>query len=210
MEHSYKYINKYSKAKFHIPAFMIISFYFYYNTLKSKSIIKIYLRFQRILIPYIIFPTFIFIINNLLFSLFGYSQYNKILLLKYLLYQLILGSVYHTIFYYQFNLILFTILFTIIIFIFRKSSIFIFQILLIIGYILQYNYWNFYFFKKYISFVNISLGHISELIPFAVTGLTFGYLDIITKTKKTTGLSIFYCISIIILTLKFEINKDNI
>jgi fucose 4-O-acetylase-like acetyltransferase len=121
MEHSYKYINKYSKAKFHIPAFMIISFYFYYNTLKSKSIIKIYLRFQRILIPYIIFPTFIFIINNLLFSLFGYSQYNKILLLKYLLYQLILGSVYHTIFYYQFNLILFTILFTIIIFIFRKK-----------------------------------------------------------------------------------------
>lgn len=205
MEHSYKYINKFSKARFHIPAFMIISFYFYYNTLKSKSIIKIYLRFQRILIPYIIWPTFIFINNNILFTLFGYSQFNRILLLKYLLYQLIFGSVYHFIFYYQFNLILFTILFTIIIFIFRKSFIFIFQILLILGYILQYSYWNFYFFKKYKSSVNISLGHISEFIPFAITGIIFGYLDIITKTKKLAGLPIFYCISIIILTLKFEI-----
>ena len=205
LQHTYKYINKYNKGKFHVPTFLIISFYFYYNTLKIKSIIKINQRFQRILIPYIIWPIFIFINNNILFALFGYSQLNHILLLKSLLYQLIFGSVYHIIFYYQFNLILFTLLFTIITFIFKKNFIFIFQILLIIAYILQYSYYNFYFFTKYKYFVRFSLGHIAEFIPFAVTGLILGYLDIIAKSKKLRGLSILFYITIIFLILKFEI-----
>ena len=205
LQHTYKYINKYNKGKFHVPAFMIISFYFYDNTLKLKSIIKINQRFQRILIPYIIWPVFIFINNNLLFALFGYLQFNHILLLKDLLYQLIFGSVYHIIFYYQFNLILFTLLFTIIVFIFKKSSIFVFQILLIIAYILQYSFYNLYFFKKYEYFVRFSLGHIAELLPFAVTGLILSYLDIISKSKKLRDLSIFFYITIIIFILKFEI-----
>ena len=207
LQHTYKYINKYNKGKFHVPTFLIISFYFYYNTLKIKSIIKINQRFQRILIPYIIWPIFIFINNNILFALFGYSQLNHILLLKSLLYQLIFGSVYHIIFYYQFNLILFTLLFTIITFIFKKNFIFIFQILLIIAYILQYSYYNFYFFTKYKYFVRFSLGHIAEFIPFAVTGLILGYLDIIAKSKKLRGLSILFYITIIFLILKFEIKK---
>jgi hypothetical protein len=86
-----------------------------------------------------------------------------------------------------------------------KSSIFIFQILLIIAYILQYSYWNLYFFNKYNNFVRISLGHIAEFIPLAITGHNLGYLDIITKSKKLRGLSIFVCIAIIFLILKFEI-----
>ena len=86
-----------------------------------------------------------------------------------------------------------------------KSSIFIFQILLIIAYILQYSYWNLYFFNKYNNFVRYSLGHIAEFIPLAITGHNLGYLDIITKSKKLRGLSIFFCIAIIFLILKFEI-----
>ena len=67
LQRTYKTIPKFNKAKFHVPAFMIISFYyFYYNTLKIKNIIKINQRFQRILIPYIIWPILIFISRNLL------------------------------------------------------------------------------------------------------------------------------------------------
>lgn len=205
LQHTYKNIHKYNKAKFHVPTFIIIAFYFYYNTLKIKSIIKINQRFQRIIIPYIFWPIFIYINNNLLFALFGYSIFNHMIKLKRLLLQLIFGSAFHLIFYYQFILILFTLLFTIIVFIFNKSSIFIFQILLILSYILQYSYWNLNFFDKYSFTIIYSLGHIVEFLPFAVTGLFSGYLDIIEKSKQFKGLSTFYSTIIFFLIIKFEI-----
>ena len=65
LHHCCKYVGKY-KGRFHVPTFMIMSFYFYYNTLKTKTIIKIKQRFQRISIPYIIWPTSTLIINNIL------------------------------------------------------------------------------------------------------------------------------------------------
>ena len=65
IHHTYKYAYKLHKGKFHVPIFMIMSFYFYYNTLKIKSIIKIKYRFQRISIPYIIWPFLLFICNNI-------------------------------------------------------------------------------------------------------------------------------------------------
>ena len=55
IQHCYKYGYKLNKGKFHVPTFMIISFYFYYNTLKTKSNIKIKQRFQRILAYFIIY-----------------------------------------------------------------------------------------------------------------------------------------------------------
>jgi fucose 4-O-acetylase-like acetyltransferase len=64
LHHCCKYVGKF-KGRFHVPTFMIMSFYFYYNSLKAKTIIKINQRFERILIPYIIWPTSIFIFNNI-------------------------------------------------------------------------------------------------------------------------------------------------
>ena len=203
IQHCYK--NILDKGRFHVPAFMITSFYFYYNTLKIKSINKIKQRFQRILIPYIIWPIFEFIINNILFKFYKFSQFDKILSLKDLLFQIIFGSNYHIIFYFQFNLILFTKLFTIISFIFKKSFIFIFQIILIVSYIFQYTNWNFNAFKGYSDIFKYSLGHISELLPFAVGGLTLNYLNIIINLKKFKGFAIFFITVIIVLILKFEI-----
>ena len=205
IQHCYKYSYKLNKGKFHVPIFMIMSFYFYYNTLKTKSNIKIKQRFQRILIPYIIWPILLFVCNNILFKLFKFSQFNKKLLLKDLLHQLIFGSKYHPNFYFLFNLIFFTLLFTIMSFFFKKSFIFIFQILLIISYIFQYSYWNLYFFSKYSNFILYSLGHILEFLPFAVVGITLRYLGIITKLKTVKGFAIFFSIAILFLILKFDI-----
>lgn len=129
IHHTYKYAYKLHKGKFNVPIFMIMSFYFYYNTLKIKSIIKIKYRFQRISIPYIIWPILLFICNNILFKLYGFSLYNTKLLLKDLVFQIIYGSRYHFLFYYQFNLIIITLLFTIISFLFKYNFIFIIQLL---------------------------------------------------------------------------------
>lgn len=48
---------------FYVPTFFLISFYFSYKTLISKDIKRIYLRFIRILIPYIVWPSLIWIMN---------------------------------------------------------------------------------------------------------------------------------------------------
>ena len=36
------------KGRFHVPTFMIISFYFYYNTLKKKILIKLEKDFKKL------------------------------------------------------------------------------------------------------------------------------------------------------------------
>jgi len=203
--HCYKEFYKYKKALFHVPTFMIMSFYFYCNTLKAKDVIKIKQRFQRILIPYIIWPILIIILNNILFKLPKFHLYNKKLLLNDLVIQLIFGQKYHNIFYYQFNLIFLTILFTIISFLLNKSLVFILQISLIIAYISQYSYWNIYTFKKYSVIIKYSLGNILELLPFAVIGVILCHFNITRKLKKFKGLAIFYIGIILFLILKFEI-----
>lgn len=109
VQHCYKYAYKLHKGKFHVPTFMVISYYFYYNILKTKIIIKIKQRFQRITIPYFIWPIFVYITNNVLFKLFGFSQFNKKIILKNLILQLVFGFNFHFLFYYQFILIFFTI-----------------------------------------------------------------------------------------------------
>ena len=146
-----------------------------------------------------------FITNNFSFKIFRFSQFNQFLKFKHLLLQLILGSYYYNIFYFQFNLIFLTFLFTIISFFLKKSFILISQNLLIFAYISQYSYWNLLFFRKYKEVILVSLGHISELLPFAVMGLNLRHLDIITKLKKVKRLAFFYCIIIIFLILRFNI-----
>jgi len=205
IHHCYKYSYKYRKGLFPVPTFIIMSFYFYYNVLNKKDIFKINQRFQRILIPYIFWPIILFIFNNILFKLSRFSLYNKKFLLIDFIVQLIFGQKINYLFYYQFNLIFLTLLFTIISFLFNKSFNLIFQILLIISYIFQYSYLNINFFEKYSNIIKISLGHISEFIPFAVMGVTLCHLDIITKLKKFKGLTIIYIVIIFILILQFDI-----
>jgi len=205
IQHCYRKSNKNLKGLFHVPTFMIMSFFYYNNILKTRDIIKIEQRLQRISIPYILWPTFLFISNNILFLLFGFSQYNKKLILNDLVLQLIFGFNYHYIFYFQFILILLTILFTIISIIFKGSYIFNFQLLLILAYIIQYSYWSLYFLKPYPDSINISLGTIFELLPFAVAGVTLHYFGLITTLKKIKGLALFFSGTIIYLILKFNI-----
>ena len=57
------------KSSFHVPTFMLISFYFSYKILISNDIIKYKKRFQRLLIPYIIWPIIFLAISNFQFSL---------------------------------------------------------------------------------------------------------------------------------------------
>ena len=97
IHHCYQYSYLYRKGLFPVPTFMIMSFYFYYNIIIKKDVIKIKQRFQRILIPYIVWPILLFIFNNYLFELKGFSLYNKKLFLNDFIVQLIFGQKYNLI-----------------------------------------------------------------------------------------------------------------
>ena len=93
-------------------------------------------------------------------------------------------------FWFHFDLILITILFFIIIFIFRKYFLFILQILLLFSYTIQYSKNDFNnFFRKNPYYNERSIRCIPSSIPFTVVGYTLGYynfLDIIQKHKIKT------------------------
>jgi len=54
--HVKKNHKKYLGKGFHVPTFIFLSFYFYYPTIAKKDINKVISRFQRLLIPYILWP----------------------------------------------------------------------------------------------------------------------------------------------------------
>ena len=141
---------------FYVPCFFIMSFYFMCNTLLSLNPKKIFIRIIRLLIPYIGWPLITFVINQIFNKLFQTKlcvNYNN------LKQQLLVGSGLMGQFWYMWDLISCTVIFTIIIFIFRKNSLFAFHIILFLSYASQYSG---YYYNKYINkkerYKNILLG----------------------------------------------------
>ena len=169
-----------NSKKLHVPSFIIMSFYFSHSILVSLDSNKIYLRLERIIIPYLGWPLISFIISNFINA---FSKAIPLISLKNLLYQIILGDApkipLH--FWFLFDLIVTTIIFEIIIITFKNHYIFILLILMIFSYYLQYSKINLLFFN---SIKQASLGKENEFIPFAVTGFILCELNIIDNNHK--------------------------
>ena len=54
------------RRRIHVPSFFIMSFYLNHNMLISYDFKKKFNRFERLLIPYLGWPLFVFIISNLI------------------------------------------------------------------------------------------------------------------------------------------------
>jgi fucose 4-O-acetylase-like acetyltransferase len=188
---SSKLLYKLLKRKFHVPTFFLISFFFCSKNILERNIQKSKLRFKRLLIPYILLPLIIWIVNNLLFIIFKFNRFGKILSIKELISQYIIGHIFHGVFWYQFNLIFITLIYYIISFLFKKKLMLILHILIIISYLLQYSGYNYKYFMKYKARISYSLGNTVEVFPHTVTGFFFGYIDII-KLMLNFRFKIFY------------------
>ena len=177
---------KYLRKGFHVPTFILMSFYFYYGTVSNRIINKIISRFQRLFIPYVLWPIIIFFLNNLLFKFFSVGigvEKNK-LYLKDIYIQLLIGARYHGIFWFQFNLIFLSLYFTIISFAFKESMLKILQISAAIAFYLNISGYNFKFFSSFNWKFAINTGYIAELMPLAVFGIIFGSIKLIQKIKN--------------------------
>ena len=133
----------YSSTGFYIATFFLISYFFSYKTIKFKNINRINLRLQRLLIPYIIWPTLMFLIYNICYFCGINSNYK---ILKDLFIQLITGKRIYAIFWFQCNLILSFILFSIISLLINKDFLFVVQLFGIIGYFYETLHYYYRFF----------------------------------------------------------------
>lgn len=191
------------KRFFHVPTFMFLSFYYFYPLLSSKNINKIYNRYERLFIPYFIWPLIFLIFNNLM-SFCGFIFFKKKILLKDLYIQLLTGSKYYGIFWFHFNLIFITFLFTIIYFIFKKYFLFILQIIAFMFIYFRYSE-IFLLNQKNNIFMYKTIGTIEEMIPIAVTSICFSSINFTSKLKNYKKRIIFFSIIIIYILLKYDI-----
>ena len=141
--------------------------------------------------------------NNILIKLHFIGQFNSILTFRKFLIQILVGDNYHPLFYFQFNLIILTLFFTIISLIFKQNLL---QILLFLGVLSIYlllsgiNYKIF----KHNSF-KISLGSIIELMPLAVIGCFFGSVNLLLMINSLSISARFFLLFFIYFLFEYDI-----
>lgn len=187
----------------HVPTFYILSFYFSFNSFKSKNIKKIRLRFERLLIPYFIWPIIIWPLNNL-FS-FWFSKFD-IIPFKMLILQILTGHCFMASLWFQYNLIFITLLIVIIHLLFNEELVFCILInLKILAFFLQYSNYNRIYFLQYIKSIRLSFGRFFEIITHCITGYFLSSFNIVHILSKNRMISIYIVLSILMCILKYQI-----
>jgi surface polysaccharide O-acyltransferase-like enzyme len=189
--------------KVHVPNFFILSFYFCNKLFKSKDINKIKIRFQRLLIPYFFWPILIWSLNNLLSFLFikiNKISYNNLIL------QILTGSVFMGVLWFQYNLIFITLLIVILHLLFNEQLVFFILInLTFAGIFFTYSNYNFILFSQYDFYIYFTFGRFFEIIPYCTIGYFLACLNLVHILSKNKILYINIFLSILILNLKYKI-----
>ena len=196
------------KYNYHVPCFIFISFYFFYTTLSKRDINRIKNRFIRLLIPFWTWPIIIWIFNNICFYYFSKNRFNRFLSYNDLKIQLLLGRRFYRQLWFLFNLLLFTLAFLIISFILKKNFLFLFQILAIMIYILQYSGITIKLFHNYKDCIECSIGHCFATYPISIIALTFSSMKAIPTLKFNTFKIIFLSTMLMYLIFKYDIFLD--
>ena len=153
---------------YHIPTFFLLSFYYTFNTLYSFNFNKIKIRFERILLPYFCWSCIYWIFNNIYFLLLKKKCRHSLIDF---LNNLLNGHIFNCAFWFQNILILLTIIFLIVILLFKNMFLHILVLFAILAYILQYTGLNYEFFTKNFSVhYYLTLGRFAEGLPNAVSG----------------------------------------
>lgn len=182
--------------RIHVPSFFIISFYFIYNNLVNKNFRKLLIRLERLIIPYAGWPIIVYILNNGVIQ--KITKNNKLYSIKDLKNQLLWGNIFIIQFWFQWDLIMITIMFFILIFVLKNNYFFYLQLLAFFAYFLQYSGYNLKFYKLLRTENKGCLGRIAEIFPFTVTGFYLASLNIfdllyIHKIKTLIFSSLTFC-----------------
>ena len=193
-----KYLLKIKSNQFQVSTFFFISFYFLYPTISQTNSFKLKLRLERLLIPYIIYPVIVWIINNIMFLLIKFNRFHRLLTLRELIMNLIVGKGIFGIgvLWFHFNLLIFTLLFFIFAYFLKNYFLSVFQIIALYSYIIQYSKINYNFFKQYKINISMPVGNLVETFPIAILAFSSASINffqrLLTDRKKFVFLSSFF------------------
>lgn len=202
---SAKLKRKIERHNYHVPCFIFISFYFLYIILVKRNINAIKRRFVRLLIPYLIWPSIIWIYNNVIFIIFRQNRFQRMLNFYDFKIQLLVGRGFNGPMWFLFNLIIFSLFFLIIAFIFKEQFLFILQIFAIISYAIQYSDFIYPFFNEFKECIRGSLGHCMGTFPVSIIALSCSSFNLIEKLKHHYKKGIFFSFIMIYLVYKYNI-----
>jgi len=196
---------KIERHNYHVPCFSFISFYFLYKILIMRNINVIKNRFERLLIPYFVWPSIIWIYNNISFIIFGTNRFERYLTFYDLKIQILVGRGFHGPMWFLFSLIIFTLFFVIVSFIFIEQFLFVLLLMAIISYSIQYSEYGFEFFNGFNECIRGSLGHCLATFPIAIIAILFSSFNLVQCIKKHYKKSIFLSFVMIYFIYKNDI-----
>ena len=194
--HIKKRHRKYLNRGFHVPTFFLLSFYFYYPIISNKNIDKTISRFQRLLIPYIFWPS--------IRSILKIKNRNEPFTLKNHCLQLLIGSPIHGIFWFQFNLIFVSLIFAIILFAFNKDRIKIMLFIELFCYHLHLSGFI-YHILNYTRYFRNNIGSLMELIPLGVNGSILNSINFLIIVKRFTIFYKIFLFYILFILFRYDI-----
>jgi hypothetical protein len=202
--HFYKFYNikfLYNKHDYYLRIFFFTAFYFSYSSLSSKNIGRIKERFKRMVIPYIGWPLIIYITDKVNHYLYNVRESYSI---KNFYYQILIGCGIYGILWFVFNLIFLSVIFVLIILLFKKRYIFVMLIICIFIYSVYYsNYANIFLSEYKLVPVHHSIKPIAQYFVFVFSGYYFAYIKILNKLHKYRILSILCSSLLIIIYFKY-------
>jgi fucose 4-O-acetylase-like acetyltransferase len=188
---------------YHIPTFFLLSFFYTFNTLNFFNINKIKNRFERIVIPYFSWCIICWILNNVYFYLFKIKVRHS---LTDFWNNLLNARILNVVLWFQNNLILLTIIFLIIILLFKSYNIYILISVGILCYVLQYTRLNYNFFRNnFTCHYQITYGRIAENFPHAITGFYISSINLMTILKNNIRITIINSLVIVLFITKYNV-----
>ena len=193
------------EKRFHVPCFFFISHYYLFSIINSKDISKMYLRLERLLIPYSCYPIITWTINNLFFVFFRKNRFHRELSLNDLKIQLIFGRKFMIVQWFNFNLIILTIFFFILSIILKSRFISIIKLMGFFSYFLLYSKDLLIFFCNYKESVLGSVGYLLESFPLGVSALYLSSIGVLKKLENNKAESMLYSFLILFFVFKYPI-----
>ena len=188
---------------YYVPTFFFISFYFSHKTFISRNIFKLKERLLRISIPYIIWPCIFWIKYNIDNKINGIEDKDKY---KILLYQLLFGKPINPVFWFQFCLLFWTIIFIILIFLFKHLYNYVLISLFAIILVLNYFGFSYLILKNYKGLYSVSITDLFYRNIFMFSGFYFGVQDFY-QSNFSIKIKIIAISLISIFIIKLSINK---
>ena len=184
------------------PIFFMISLFLTSKKYTDKDSIKIGKRLWRLYLPQVVWAVIYYLGYKVVFYGFGFAGIHVDHLFRYgwedLLWQIGFGSdrALCPQFWYQFDLIVITILCYLVYRLAGKHGITVMTVIGVLAIIMQYSGLNYFLFCRFEYELWYPLGRFAEVMPFAVIALHLGSSGVLNRNGKLKLILIAICIAV--------------